>query len=82
MNKKDISPYSLNSQKKSILFEREIKKLTNYHFSKSIEYRKILKGLKYNFNNIISSILITIPFLIGLLIYLTLFKKAYSKIKI
>lgn len=51
MNKKDISPYSLNSQKKSILFEREIKKLTNYHFSKSIEYRKILKGLKYNFNN-------------------------------
>ena len=45
MNKKDISPYSLNSQKKSILFEREIKKLTNYHFSKSIEYRKILSLL-------------------------------------
>ena len=35
-----------------------------------------------NFDNIISSILITIPFFIGLLIYLTLFKKAYSKIKI
>ena len=35
-----------------------------------------------NFDNIISSVLITIPFFLGLLVYFTLFKKAYSKIKI
>tara|TARA_B100000965_G_C19539544_1_gene734925 strand:+ start:37 stop:1164 length:1128 start_codon:yes stop_codon:yes gene_type:complete len=35
-----------------------------------------------NFDNIISSLLITIPFFFGLLVYFTLFKKAYNKIKI
>ncbi len=35
-----------------------------------------------NFDNIISSILITIPFILGLIIYFVLFKKSYSKIKI
>ncbi len=35
-----------------------------------------------NFDNITSSILITIPFFLGLLFYFTLFKNSYSKIKI
>ncbi len=35
-----------------------------------------------NFDNIVSSILIAIPFFLGLLFYFTLFKKSYGKIKI
>ena len=40
-------------------------------------------GFEYlNFDNIVSSILIAIPFFLGLLFYFTLFKKSYGKIKI
>ena len=48
MMKKNIHPYSLNTKEKLILFEKEMNKLTNFHYAKSKEYQKILKGFKYN----------------------------------
>jgi phenylacetate-coenzyme A ligase PaaK-like adenylate-forming protein len=51
MMKKNIHPYSLNTKEKLILFEKEMNKLTNFHYFKSKKYQKILKGFKYNLKN-------------------------------
>ena len=56
-----IEPFSLNKEKKNILFKKIMTKLTQHHYSNSKEYKKILDFLNFNCKNI--SNLEKIPFL-------------------
>ena len=48
----EIEPYSLNEEKKFILFKKNINNLTQHHYNNSKEYKKLLDFLGFNFKKV------------------------------
>ena len=46
-----IEPFRAELKEKNKIFSKRFKRLTNHHYKKSSQYKKILNNFNYNLNN-------------------------------